>query len=46
MIHWHVTTAYLQFRLVGSGAFRRVQLRARKPCAGQHYVTLVEWSTE
>jgi hypothetical protein len=44
MIHWHMTTHLCQFRLVGNGAFRRVQFRARRRCAGQHYVTLVEWS--
>ncbi len=46
MIHWHLTTPYFQFRLVGNGPFRRVQFRARKPCAGGHYVTIIEWSTE
>lgn len=46
MIHWHLTTPFLQFRLVGNGAFRRVEFRARKPVPGDHYVTLVEWSTE
>jgi len=42
MIHWHVTTDWLQFRLVGNGEHRRVEMRARRG-DGVGYMTVVEW---